>query len=109
MSNNTAQFEMFRDPFKMLAMLIQLVSEQLGIELDYKNIPAYENDTFLIRSVRLDDLNNQRYPNFIYKKNQTEISWYQYLGRDIYCNKDLTRDEYNKMFVECMASLYDLD
>ncbi|PUA37957.1 hypothetical protein C8Z91_17645 [Paenibacillus elgii] len=104
-----AQFEMFRDPFKMLIVLLNLVAEQQGMELDYEKVPSFENETFLIRHANNGDISDERIPNFIYKKDGTEITWYHYLGRDIYCSKDLSREEYNKMFVDCMASLYQLN
>jgi hypothetical protein len=91
------QFEMYDDPFKMLILLATLVSEKLGIELKYEHVPAYENDVFAIK-----------HEKFLYIKEGTEITWFKFLGRDIACSRDLTRAEYNKMFVDCMASLYTL-
>jgi len=92
------QYELFDDPFKMLVILTKLIAEHKNVVVDFENIPSYENDKFLIKNEL-----------FIYKKDQTEISWYQYLGRDIHCNKNLTRNEYNKMFVDCMASLFEFN
>ncbi|UUZ81417.1 hypothetical protein LJK88_43335 [Paenibacillus sp. P26] len=91
------QYEIYDDPFKMLILLATLVAEQKGEELDYERVPSYENETFLLQ-----------HEKFVYKKDQVEITWYRFLGRDISCSKDLTRAEYNKMFVDCMASLYRL-
>ncbi|OXM85558.1 hypothetical protein [Paenibacillus rigui] len=91
----TDQFEMFDDPYKMLILLATLVAEHNNEELDYNQVPAFENETFLLK-----------HELFVYKKENVEISWYRFLGRDISCTKDLTRKEYNKMFVDCMASLY---
>ncbi|MBD0379243.1 hypothetical protein [Paenibacillus sedimenti] len=94
----TEQYEIFRDPYRMLILLATLVSEKKGeAELNFDNVPPFENDTFLIQ-----------HEKFIYKKEATEITWFQFLGRDIACNKDLTREEYNKMFVDCLASLYNI-
>jgi hypothetical protein len=91
------QFEMYDDPFKMLILLTTLVSEKLGTPLKYEQVPSFENEVFAIQHER-----------FVYKKDSTEITWFEFLGRDISCTKDLTRSEYNKMFVDCMASLYKL-
>ena len=91
------QYEMYDDPFKMLILLATLVSEKQGVELKYENVPAYENDVFSIQ-----------HQKFVYKKDGTEISWFEFLGRDIASSSDLSRAEYNKMFVDCMASLYSL-
>jgi hypothetical protein len=92
------QYEIFRDPYRMLILLATLVSEQKSeTTLQFDNVPYFENDTFLIQ-----------HGKFIYKKAQTEITWFQFLGRDIACNKDYTREEYNKMFVDCLASLYNI-
>ncbi|KRE72445.1 hypothetical protein [Paenibacillus sp. Soil750] len=92
----TTQYEIFRDPFRMLILLATLVSEkQNEPALQFDKVPFFENDTFLIQ-----------HEKFVYKKNLTEITWFQFLGRDIACSKDLTREEYNKMFVDCLASLY---
>lgn len=91
----TDHFEMYDDPFKMLILLATFVAEQQGSELDYENVLSYENEKFLLENGR-----------FLYKKDQVEITWYQFLGRDIQSNKDLTRSEYNRMFVDCMASVY---
>jgi hypothetical protein len=90
------QYEIFDDPFKMLILLATLVAEQTGVDLDYEHVPSYENGTFLLE-----------HEKFVYKKDQTEITWFQFLGRDIQCSKDLSRQAYNQMFVACMASLYD--
>lgn len=94
----TEQYEIFRDPFRMLILLATLVSERKGEpELQFDNVPHFENETFLLQPEK-----------FIYKKNATEITWFQFFGRDIACNKDYTREEYNKMFVDCLASLYNI-
>lgn len=94
----TEQYEIFRDPYRMLILLATLVSEQKGEKtLQFDNVPFFENDTFLIQNEK-----------FVYKKIPTEITWFQFLGRDITCNKDYTREEYNKMFVDCLASLYNI-
>jgi hypothetical protein len=89
------QYEIFDDPFKMLILLASLVAEQKSIKLDYENVPSYENETFQLE-----------HDKFVYKKDNTEITWFQFLGRDIHCSKDLSRQAYNQMFVACMASLY---
>lgn len=91
------RYEMFDDPFKMLILLATLVAEQQGTALDYERVPEFENGTFRLS-----------HECFMYKKDDVEIRWFQYLGRDIHCSKDLSRQEYNKMFVDCMASLYNL-
>ncbi|WP_059046613.1 hypothetical protein [Paenibacillus rubinfantis] len=91
----SAQYEIYDDPFKMLILLATFVAEQQGSKLDYENVVPFENDKFVLTNGR-----------FLYKKDQVEITWYQFLGRDIQCNKDLTRQEYNRMFVDCMASVY---
>jgi hypothetical protein len=97
MAEQFEQFEMFNDPFKMLILLASLVAEIKEEELDYAQVPSYENERFLIK-----------HETFIYKRDHLEISWYRFLGRDISSSKDLTRQEYNRMFVDCMASLYDI-
>ncbi|MCL6603517.1 MAG: hypothetical protein K6T94_11630 [Paenibacillus sp.] len=91
------QFEMYDDPFKMLILLATLISEKQGVELKYENVPTYENDVFSIQ-----------HQKFVYKKDGTEITWFEFLGRDIASTHDLSRAQYNKMFVDCMASLYSL-
>lgn len=88
-------YEMWDDPYKMLILLATMVAEESNQAMDYEQIPFYENETF--------QLQNEA---FLYKKDQTEIHWHQFLGRDISCSKDLTRQEFNRMFVDCMASLY---
>jgi hypothetical protein len=93
----TEQFEMYDDPFKMLILLATLVSEKQGTELKFEHVPSYENEVFAIEHQR-----------FLYKKDGTEITWFEFLGRDIASSSDLTRSQYNKMFVDCMASLYSL-
>lgn len=89
------QYEIYDDPFKMLILLANLVSEKLGVQLDHANVPVYENDVFALA-----------HEKFLYKKDGTEITWLEFLGRDISSSQDLSRAEYNKMFVDCMASLY---
>jgi hypothetical protein len=94
----TEQYEIFRDPYRMLILLATLVSEQQGeAELQFDKVPQFENETFLLQ-----------HEKFVYKKNATEITWFRFLGRDIACNNDYTREEYNKMFVDCLASLYNI-
>jgi hypothetical protein len=107
MRDSEDQFEIFRDPFRMLLQLIELVCESQGVEYDFNTVPFFENNTFVLRPSA--DADKESLPNFVFKKDQTEISWYLTLGRDIHCSKDLSRAEYNKMFVECMASLYNFD
>jgi hypothetical protein len=104
MRGTESRYEIFRDPFRMLLQLIELVCEDQGVAYDYNTVPFYENSTFVIRSSA--DTAKASLPNFVFKKDLTEINWYLTLGRDIHCSKDLSRAEYNKMFVECMASLY---
>lgn len=101
MNQEEPQFEMYRDPFRMLTLLIDLVCQEKGAEFQWEKLPCFENETFLLRSDAPDGE-----PQFIFKKDDIHIGWYQSFGRDIHCNKELTRTEYNKMFVECMASLY---
>lgn len=102
------QYEIYRDPYQMLVLLVGLVAEEKGVEFDFYKVPEYENDTFLLRAVDDEESRTKQTANFVYKKDGTEISWYQFLGRDISCSKDLTRSEYNLMFVDCLASLYKL-
>ncbi|WP_223879874.1 MULTISPECIES: hypothetical protein [Paenibacillus] len=89
------QFEMYDDPFKMLILLATLVAEKQGVPLAYEKVPDYGNEVFALQNER-----------FLYKKDGTEITWFEFLGRDIACSRDLSRSEYNRMFVDCMASLY---
>lgn len=95
------EFEMYRDPFRMLTLLIDLICQEKGIPFEWENLPSYENDTFVLKPDAPEGT-----PQFVYKKDGTEIGWYQTFGRDIHSNKDLSRTEYNQMFVECMASIY---
>jgi hypothetical protein len=99
METKEPEFEMYRDPFRMLTLLIDLVCDVKGIEFQWDNIPSYENSTFEL-------VGSGEEPHFLYKKDQTRIEWFQTFGRDIHCNKDLSRSEYNRMFVDCMASVY---
>lgn len=89
------QFEMYDDPFKMLILLVKMAADQKGMQLDFANVPKIETDTFLLENSK-----------FVYKKDGTIIEWFQFLGRDINCSRDLSRSEYNKMFVDCMHSLF---
>ncbi|MNP57317.1 hypothetical protein D3C76_1521340 [compost metagenome] len=101
MDNQDEQFEMYRDPFRMLTLLIDLVCQEKGLEFQWESLPSFENGTFRLNPAAADGE-----PQFIFKKDDTRIGWYQTFGRDIHCSKELTRADYNKMFVECMASLY---
>ncbi|AEI43998.1 hypothetical protein [Paenibacillus mucilaginosus] len=91
---NTA-YEMYDDPFKMLILLATLAAEQRGEKLDFNKVGEFENETFRLQ-----------HELFHYKKEDIRITWHEFLGRDIACSRDLSRQEYNKMFVDCMASLY---
>lgn len=52
------QYEIFRDPFRMLILLATLVSEkQNEPALQFDKVPFFENDTFLIQ-----------HDKFVYKK-----------------------------------------
>lgn len=101
MENDVKEYEMFRDPFRMLTLLVDLVCQEKKVEFEWDRLPAYENDTFVLRP---DAPEGE--PQFIYKPDGTEIGWYRSFGRDIHCSKPLSRSEYNRMFVECMASIY---
>jgi hypothetical protein len=101
MGNENAEFEMYRDPFRMLTLLIDLVCQEQGVEFQWEKLPSFENGTF-----RLDPAAPDGQPQFIYKKDDIRIGWYRTFGRDIHCSRELSRVDYNRMFVECMASLY---
>lgn len=101
MDNQETQFEMYRDPFRMLTLLIDLVCQEKGVEFQWEHLPDFENGTFQLKPDAPEDQ-----PQFVYKKDDVRIGWYQTFGRDIHCNKELTRAEYNRMFVDCMSSLY---
>lgn len=101
------QYEIYKDPFDMLVLFVSLVAEQKGERLNYEKVPSFENDTCLLRpSLNIGDNNSDRIPNFVYKKEQVEIRWDEFLGEAIVVNKDLSREQYNRMFIDCMASLY---
>lgn len=101
MENEETQFEIYRDPFRMLTLLVDLVCQEQGAEFVWEKLPSFENGTF-----RLSPDAAEGEPQFVYKPEQIHITWYQTFGRDIHCNKELSRAEYNKMFVDCMSSLY---
>lgn len=99
---NQPAYELYRDHYKLLQLLVEMVCEKQGVPPDFENIPEYEDDTFVLRPFREGDAR----PNFLYKPKQVEIRWYGFFGRDIQCNQDLTRDDYNQMIVDCLSSLY---
>lgn len=101
MGTNELEFEIFRDPFRMLTLLVDLICQEQGIPFEWEKIPSYENDTFALKP---DAPEGEA--QFVYKKDGTKIGWYQTFGRDIHCSKPLERSDYNKMFVDCMASIY---
>lgn len=101
METTETEFEMYRDPFRMLTLLVDLVCQEKGVEFEWEKLPSYENETFALKP---DAPEGE--PQFVYKKDQTAIGWYRTFGRDIHCSKPLTRSEYNRMFVDCMASIY---
>ena len=47
----------------------------------------------------------QRAPNFYHKATGFKVWWYKYIGRSVEVNKELTKDELDKIEKECIESL----
>ena len=67
---------------------------------------GYENDVFKVNPYYCgDDENIMEEPNFVYKPDGTEISWYKYPMRDAYSNVLITKELAEKIFSECKKSM----
>ena len=70
------------------------------------NRGGYENDTFCIEPYYWgDDDDIAELPNFIYKPENIEISWYKYWFRDSYSNVPLDVDKAREIFKACRKSM----
>lgn len=79
-------------------------TEKLAKELGYDE--KYENDVFVIRPYYWgDDEDEAMKPNFVYKPDNVEISWYKYPLRDAYCSNDLTVEQFKAMLDRCAESM----
>jgi hypothetical protein len=52
-----------------------------------------------------DDESKADLPNFVYKPEGIEISWYKYPFRDAYCSKNINEAGFVDMLAECEKSL----
>ena len=67
---------------------------------------GYENDVFVVNPYYWgDDGEIAKLPNFIYKPNNIEISWYKYPMRDAYSNTPITKGLASEIFKHCKESL----
>lgn len=60
-------FEIFRDPFRMLLQLIELICESKGLTSDFTTVPFYENNIFVLSPN--DEENQENRSSFIFKTN----------------------------------------
>lgn len=67
---------------------------------------VFENDTFVIRPYYWgDDEDVAMLPNFVYKPENIELSWYKYPMRDAYCSIELTPEKLQEILTACEQSL----
>lgn len=67
---------------------------------------VFENDTFVVRPYYWgDDKDVAVLPNFVYKPENVEISWYKYPMRDAYSSIELTPEKFEKILSACEQSL----
>ena len=62
----------------------------------------YKNNVFEVEAYSWNDEIEQKY-NFKYK--DIKISWYKYLGRDTRINREVSFEEIEEMFNNCVKSL----
>lgn len=78
-----------------------------GVETDkITDRGGYENDVFKINPYYWgedEDIIDE--PNFIYKPENIEISWYKYPLRDSYSNTLLTKEKAEEIFSKCILSM----
>lgn len=67
MSEAKNHFEIFRDPFRMLLQLIELICESKGLTSDFTTVPFYENNIFVLSPN--DEENQENRSSFIFKTN----------------------------------------
>ena len=67
---------------------------------------CFENDTFVLRPYYWGDKEEiEELPNFVYKPNNIEMTWYKYPLRSAYINRDIDEIEFQNMLAECEKSL----
>lgn len=65
----------------------------------------YDNGVFTVRPYYWgEDDEMASLPNFEFKSNGFELSWYKRPLRDAYMNQDISFSEFERMLSECMAS-----
>jgi len=70
----------------------------------------FENDVFMMHHFcwcEKDDCDwcNRSKPNFLYKPNGFEVTWYKWIGRDTHYSQDLDGNAWKRIFDECVASI----
>jgi hypothetical protein len=48
-------------------------------------------------------------PNFAHKSSGVSVDWYKWIGRDMEFSRKVSREEWGRLFAECLASLGPLD
>lgn len=65
----------------------------------------FENDVFAYHYFRYSEDTDDDTPNFVYKPDNVEITWYKYPLRDSFCSHDLTVDQFKDMINKCIESI----
>ena len=82
------------------------VVDNFHLDLFNKADYGFENDVFALRPFYWgDDESMSSLPNFQYKKDGTQISWYKYPFRSAYATRELTIEDFIGMLAECERSL----
>ena len=79
-----------------------------GDMIDENGDYRFENDTFVIRPYYWGDNDDiAEKPNFVFKPEDIQISWYKYPLRDAYCNVNLDIKDFERILECCENSLDD--
>jgi hypothetical protein len=92
---------------------------QYYLEKQEKDFGKFENPLFLFRDYEIwdctcdgqdEDIHGPNCefgePNFRYKPENYELSWYKHIGRSMVANKEISVEEFHQIINTCILSLY---
>lgn len=83
----------------------------LGGEYGYGPYGGFENDVFEMHEFCWCEREDCRWcgdeqaPNFRHKASGFSVHWYKWIGRSTDTNRDVSPDEWRRIFAECVASV----
>lgn len=89
-----------------IAFIIEALALKKGITEDFFDY-SFENETFMLAPYRWDheDENSPDRINFLYKKDNIQVSWYKFFGRSMESNLEDKPGNWVEIVIECINSI----